>query len=114
MQPGVELDDIIATKIMGWERDVNHDYGKIYADKQGYMVMTVDEFKPSTEIEHAWMVVDKLNEMGYSIETRQYANGYASVVTWLKNPQHGAIVGDTVPNAICLAAIKEFGVEIES
>lgn len=73
-------------------------------------------FSPSTNIQDAWLVVEKLKKDNTLININHHKNGYYADI-WFKDLQ-GAVpykdtYADTAPLAICLAALKSVGVEVE-
>lgn len=128
MKPGLELDVLVATKVMGFVERKN-DFGVTYLfddpNENAYLMLdTHSEFNPSEDIEDAWMVVEKLNEMGHGVEIYTEKGFNPKVVIYGDNSKgvfdsfRGSYVlcashGDYVPHAICLAALKAVGVEVD-
>lgn len=108
MNPGSELDILIAEKVFG----VKYEEPKL------------NQFKPmpnpnscprySTDIAAAWEVVEKLNLLSkFSLERFEdryriveYAGGYDNNFTFISE-------AETAPHAICLAALKAVGHPIQ-
>lgn len=127
MNPGRELDHIISTKIFGidyfdtWkEIETAHPSIRFPPDLPGY----------STNIRAAWEVVEKLRSLSqyggsnsnidFSIEQKnRLENGKWCVETDCLKPDHNGhfkkvwVHADTAPHAICLAALKAVGCEID-
>ena len=90
MKSGWELDALIAEKIMGWE-DNTQDPKKpgmwgimdYYADGKPALVPNFPCY--SSNIEYAWEVVEKLRDMGYSIDISAYPKNRE----WLEPPYEG-------------------------
>jgi hypothetical protein len=123
VNPGRELDRLVAEKVMGWKRMSYHQTqptNKYYMDrheltfwwydKNGREVFLAESsdcidcgtdipaWSPSTRTDHAWEVVEKLRDDNFSIEE----NG-----THWKARFGGKWRGaETAPHAICLAALE--------
>lgn len=110
MKPGLELSALIAEKVMGWNRKPHK-----WEDVPRY----------STDIAAAWPIVEKFKEAGfliqimYGVDARiSVENGKGLEVTEVRfsgqhGPDHvGHETGDTIPHAICLAALHALGVEV--
>lgn len=109
MEPGLELDKLIAEKVMGWT-DVEESHpvsggpvlqgiraGEIPSKHTGYRPKFVIP-KYSSEIEHAWQVVEKLRDDNFSIEENGTHWKARFGTHW-----RGA---ENAPHAICLAALE--------
>lgn len=130
MKAGRELDALVAEKVMGDVRLIEpvvvgvpgHERSLFW--KAGSMLM---ENPPeySQSIEYAWQVVEKLKERSDLFPqvgwVRVHDNQYQHrCEIWMNDPEahkHGwlaDIYADTAPLAICLAALKAVGVEVDS
>lgn len=112
---GQDLDHLVATKVMGWaygdeERvwfDVSGNF--VYCAPNSFIGLT--PFSPSTRIDHAWMVVDKMNKdvrfrLTNLFYSQEEGRGYfANFGDWPMNT-----CGETAPLAICRAALMSLGV----
>ena len=71
----------------------------------------------STSIEAAWEVVEKLCEHGCTVFTEYTADEEDGCALVDVDPETGEevlhAVADTIPHAICLAALKACGVEVD-
>jgi hypothetical protein len=140
VNPGRELDALIAEKVMGLEickcdhealyrkhmqdledrrkdpYQIHHDYGYFSHDSDKKCNICTKLYIPvvnySTNIATAWEVVEKLG----NIEIRTYFKCEPKMVEVLlpvrKDKPLLFTVGKTAPHAICLAALKAVGVEI--
>lgn len=124
MNPGRELDALVAKKVFG---HTVIDYNQIgRADKHSKnddgSLTLVPQY--SKHIAAAWMVVEKLNEsgFGYCIEKSPVVEG---TTAWFVPKQilpeghvctedivHISHTSNSVPHAICLAALKAVGFEL--
>lgn len=125
MEPGKELDTLIALKVMGW-RQVGawEDDGEpIYADDRDNTRGSFDILPYSSDMTAAWKVVERLQspEMARPWRRRDFAisredrtcDGLWCVTTDTAAP-HGTspngesvfAKAETAPLAICLAALK--------
>lgn len=137
MNAGKELDALIAEKVMGWTKaEISNEYGKILVLgnpklKEKDWIMMPAEYNPylpySTDISAAWEVVEKLSKTNTMVGTRTFNNQpWQSMCLILKSLNHEAYkndfeqdftqwitaTGESIPHAICLAALKAVGHEI--
>ena len=107
MEVGKELDELIATKVMGWHKgDKNYWY-----DANEYPTLFIEDrysgaigSHPSTAIYSAWEVVDKLSKEWKHFEMVRYPGGRYKANFTGNTVDYG--YGDTAPEAICEAALK--------
>ncbi len=109
--PGPELDHAVATKVMGWVA-CRRISGWVLPGQEDEIVKTIRysthgnwAFQPSTNIAHAWEVVEKLRDSGFPVSvfaTRGLV--YEALVTVDKIDRQG--LGETAALAICRAAIE--------
>jgi hypothetical protein len=100
----LEIDKLVAEKVMGWEISSMTDGFVAVTEHE---ILTIGEhFTPSTKIEDAFLVVQKFD---YHLLERDAGHYYCTVC----NEKYIDGDGDTAPMAICLAALKAFGVEVE-
>jgi hypothetical protein len=129
MNPGRELDALIAEKVMGWKRMSyhqtqpaneyymdRHELTSWWYDKDGREVFLAEPsdcidcgtdfpaWSPSVRIDHGWEVVEKLRDDNFSIEEHGTHWKVRFGGKW-----RGAL---TAPHAICLAALMVVGVEL--
>lgn len=125
MKADRELDALIAERVFGWRR--SDETGELCWHTPDMIFECgipnlVNKLLPhySTSIEAAWEVVEKLRQHCFRITVySQPQQGLAvQVVNGGEGPYLSAEVYgnidkcDTVPHAICLAALKALGVEI--
>lgn len=128
MKAGRELDALIAEKVMGWKKLYRKDYTNVgdwhgldwmYENKQSaiyYDAQTCPSY--SVDIAAAWEVVEKLSanrplsttlhvlaSPGGNYCVNIFQNFMDSYGQW-RQKDLGYVVEDTVPHAICLAALK--------
>lgn len=119
----LEIDRLIAEKIMGWNiREVSD--GVKWIQAEGYELYFSDdiyrEWMPSEDMSDAWLVVEKLRER--KIFTIYDAWDEKDEKIFCANFQYNdtyhvvdySAYADTAPMAICLAALKVVGVEVQS
>lgn len=129
LEAGREMDLLVAQRLMGWPYEgVFVGDGPLVRMSNGEQVATCPRF--STEIAAAWLVVARLNELGWLVVVKQMPEGvpymidpeggkvHARVVVslqwvqWMKDASADAFkigpttVGDTVPDAVCQAALS--------
>ncbi|MFS0591750.1 hypothetical protein AB1L05_09120 [Cytobacillus horneckiae] len=106
-----KIDSLIAEKIMNWKVYKYKNIDTCEAiDEEGNIVIVGKEFSPSTKIQDAWMVAEKLP---YDVKVTKYKDlepKYQGLVFIPDNVQ--MVFADTAPMAICLAALKAVGVEV--
>jgi hypothetical protein len=119
------INKAIAEKIMGWEAFKDDDgtiiswvteYGNLFfSDDEG------SEWQPSTDMADAWQVVEKmaednewvLNELEHSLDHEGRINGFYCYFHHLEIGSGGSVKAETAPLAICLAALKAKGIDVE-
>ena len=105
LQPGPELDRLVAEKVMGWKKwSTTGDHLWTAADSRVRSLRPEDAwaFNPSTNIAHAWEVVEKLIDKDPNI-------GIDCDGNWACSLWNHVARADTAPHAICLAALKAVG-----
>ena len=119
MEPGSELDALVAEKVMGWKRIDRKVAGwgdgpQVWAtgDDSEDGSPTRQWFEPSTDIAAAWPVFEKLRMMlpaqeimlyycnGWNVGSLCQAGGTIEIGDWCGEIEPVA----TAPHAICLAA----------
>lgn len=129
MEAGRELDALVAEKVMRFDHkhkingcedcwyDVCEYCGLEFhcEDTSGYC-----EGYPhySTDIAAAWQILARLRELGFKyISVVSLSNGWQcwgdKAMTLNSVPPDVSVNADTAPLAICLAALKAVGVEVE-
>lgn len=104
-----EIDTLVAEKVMGFE--VTKD-GERIEDGKRFGIPSY-----SQKIEHAWQVVEKLRKEGTYLVVCSEKDKYA-VNVWIDDSEERYIPYTSVESeiaelAICLAALKVEGVEVE-
>jgi hypothetical protein len=76
--------------------------------------VVMDYPRYSSDIEYAWEVVEKLSKDGFDFQVRRENNGKYNV-EFTKDFFYtfGFAESETAPLAICIAALKSVGVEVE-
>ena len=117
MKAGKELDDKMATDVMGWERGssfgIDDDDGWwLYLGNGKWQQMGFGGkgFRPSTQIADAMLVLEKLEELGWKWRMKKN-NIILWRPEWVTNnlAQSRACLeatGETLSHAICLAALE--------
>jgi O-glycosyl hydrolase len=100
MPAGREMDELVATRVMGW--DV-HPHATHYIRNDGKNVYFVicGEFEPSSDIAAAWQVVEKMTDG----ETPNDCEIHTTVRGWRCDFYRGSATAETAPLAICRAAL---------
>jgi len=111
MNPGWELDMLVAERVMGWKAHPRDTAQYILAtdDESSYQpVANVAEWNPSQCITDAWVVVQKLARNQYEVGVQTIEGRYTALIAF--NGRTSAVASaDTAPHAICLAAIQACG-----
>lgn len=110
-----ELDALVAEKVMGWQ----NIRGSYRVGESRVYICEVSEWKPTEDITAAWQVVAGLSDKFYCQITTPYLR-YEPY--WCYFEYHGTsdthplwrASATTAPLAICLAALKACGVELEA
>lgn len=124
MEPGRELDLLVAEKVMGYKiAEVKGDAvvsSKISAGSNDNPWLN-KELKPySTDIAAAWEVVEKMKkefiqteiiiwQTGHKARISKFAGTSLNVIALIN---HVEAEGESAAHAICLAALKAKGIEI--
>ena len=119
LQPGPELDALIAEKVMGWRKVLVVDDGWIHGQhtigiepSSHQELLAIPCPKYSTNVMSAWEVVEKTElltqrydgeRLDIGLTLRQGESGQ-----WIIGYCYGVAVSraDTAPHAICLAALE--------
>lgn len=101
MEPGPELDQLIAEKVMGYNPMNRARQTSNLLDVYGNEI-ELDRLEYSTQISAVWEVVEKINlfkthSIGKTPEDRWFVERIAD---------DEVFYADTAPHAICLAALK--------
>jgi Phage ABA sandwich domain len=115
-----EIDRIVAEKVMRWKEKTlpNNDaglpyYAQYWVNKKEKVEEPVNFFRPSWDLVNAWRVVEQLMKDGYLVtisngETKKY-----SCLLYMDGIGSFEDEADTVQLAICLAALKSIGIDVE-
>lgn len=111
MEAGRALDALVAERVMGWHaRDAWYDADDNWmADLEDNFPIDAEAFSPSTSIEAAWQVVEKMRGRGWTMTLNQEAE--MQFEPWDcrffgPNDRRAIAHGNTAPLAICRAALK--------
>ena len=116
MNPGRELDALVAERVMGWWRgDDEAPEGEgwyKYDELERFL-----DWSPSRSIADAWGVVEKLDMFGdrdmWLARTAQGRWEMLDMATCMnERPERLIAFGDTATHVICLAALKAVGVTV--
>lgn len=104
MKAGRELDRLVGEKVM------NYDYDKFMREVGEHI-----HFYPSTNIADAWLVVEKLKNDIHWFGIDMFKDGYRCIFRVRNKPIDEDWVESFAPSAplaICLAALKVVGAEV--
>lgn len=135
LKPSRELDALIAEKVMGWVKVERQEQlegktwnGKPFTIEQFHNICSMDiawlvngelslHEQPhcSTDISAAWEVVSKLQTQFnlIRIDRNEMKNLWTVIVSDEAMEKTTLAYGDTAPHAICLAALKAVGVNVD-
>jgi hypothetical protein len=103
-----ELDALVAEKVMGIriEKYIRPPFGKKVTLIEGGMY---EDFYPSysTDIAAAWTIIEKLQDRQIRISNKALQGDY-----WWVYIDNECAQGSTLPEAICLSALKVVGVSL--
>jgi hypothetical protein len=112
LSEGIELDNLIAEKVMGWHK-FNNNGNLIWVDSKGVFQHLAEfdseiltyPFAPSSDLEDAWMVVDKV----YIHSLRRVVSHEPDApALWQAHAYADSVlsgIGETPQLAICRAAL---------
>ena len=118
MNPNRSTDRLVAEKVMGIPTWLLHDDldPKVLKDPEtGRKTAPVRRFDfYSTSISDAWLVVERMRELGYEFICAEWTAGgtfaqFRGTTAWPEKPIWKPY---RMPEAICLAALKALGVEV--
>jgi len=109
MNPGRELDALVAEKVMGWKQV--EEFAEMF-DREGFLLGTTtwrdDEGDPaflpeySTDISATWEVIEKFE--GYKIWKSPFSDSFYEVILLTKSSSYIAR-GTSFPEVVCKAAL---------
>lgn len=111
----VKIDELIATEVMRWNKHLHKPSGShVWVDKNDMLCEIADSFKPAKNISDAWIVIEKLKENRW-IEISISKLGAPLVDIGEYSVPHSTVQteAETVPMAICLAALETVGILLE-
>lgn len=119
------LDAVVAEKVMGW---FVTNYWAAGVPRQGLAapkgtILDIDQYPAySSDIAAAWQVVEKMVDLGwhpkitgrFSGPTDPWWAGFTAqnCTGWNGRPDYAASDPDSLPTAICLAALRTVGVPV--
>lgn len=124
MKPGRELDALVAEKVMNWSRItptgkeslVNYfgwySWGKSKPEYQ--YIARIKAFNPSTNMNRAWDVIRELSKRGHKVEvTQTETHSFCTIFDSCYAIAEVESASNKTPYAICLAALKAVGYNLE-
>lgn len=119
LAPGRELDALVAENVMGWpvfDCPMAHTFPHVVFDGLDVVLFRSkdqvgENWEPSTSIEEAWQVVDRLCSSFYLRWDDSACLWFADMDQKRRIAEdcRGRAYADTAPHAICLAALKAVG-----
>jgi len=121
LEPGHELDRLIAERVMGWKEGKDFGVGesgiaRYIREGPKYFERTrIEAWSPSTDIAAAWEVIaDLLTRYNVSVYSARYPIRWFVQIVALKDWETKALVQDeNLPLAICRAALAVMEVNDE-
>lgn len=108
-----EINKLVALSVMGW---TVHPRNTAHYMVDGGIACWVSEWMPTRDIECAWRVVERMQELGYfpTIWLQQVADKKAWRCEFAHLQERDAVSEhESAPMAICLAALQALGVEVK-
>lgn len=114
-----DIDKQVAEQVMGWTNVGRHDYkkencgcGKNHIEFVDYRLPPKEKFhyrrktipKYSTNISDAWLVVEKMRELNYTITIKSYRDDWCCCFAMMQNDYYG--YNELLTLAICKAALQ--------
>lgn len=113
MNPGHELDELIAKRVMDTQKMQINFVKSINANNKTVTVSTMIGYHPySTDIQYAWRVVDAIRYNHGGGLLKLFRNGDDTYWASFDDEEKPGVTGETAPHAICLAALKAVGVNV--
>lgn len=109
-----ELDNLVAEKVMVWKKD--EEQKQRWITQNG--LLHESYWRPTYSINDAWQVIDALEKR--DIWVSLYRGNHRSEATFYKYKNERyvypptRVIHESAPIAICLAALKIIGVEVEN
>lgn len=124
-----EINVLVLKNVLKWHVIILGDGSEVWTDEKGEIVTRRYDFSPTTRIQDAWVVVEKMKEKGHRTILNMASKEYIEVILgnieegdWHCNMSTGSMEGGTYKPcrahaesaslAICLAALKAVGVEV--
>lgn len=106
-----ELIETVAVKVMGWHAD---DEKFCWLDVTGrrtaYRLEAGKSWKiywsPLTDMNHAWMVVERMRDLGFNANIDIYQTGMDEVEFYQRSGKAFVSCKESIGHAICLAALE--------
>ncbi len=111
-----EIDRLIAEKVMGWKLEKTFEEDCYLYDEwvSGNERIAVDVFKPSSNIQDAWIVLEKFKEKDflYTVQNQMGGDYEVSLTDWGGMCSTYRGVNEFLPLAVCEATLKAKGIEL--
>lgn len=101
LEPGQDLDDLVAREVMGWFDMGEHVY---WRSPGGDVVASYDTFRPSTDIASAWRVLALLSRTETLVAIRTL--DVDGEIGWVVHVGGVVTMRKCVAHAICITAIR--------
>jgi hypothetical protein len=113
LEAGRELDALIAERVLGYPGAAIGGWDNPRTLPDGRILPNLTPRPYSTEIRWAWVVVEKLRDLGFSLRWRAHNCRWYAYFVWGADDAADADA-DTAPLAICRAALKARALTPES
>ena len=114
------LDERVAMEVMGWHKEPNpmHKKDPVHYAPERWMLPNGDisgaPSRYSTDISAAWLVVERMRELGFTLRLREFESGHFSAKFVQDDIGRDFEAWDhTAAGAICLAALAAVGVDAQ-
>ena len=113
-----QLDSMVATHIMQWQSRLwrqSEPYWDMPNEEAHGTLLMHDQWQPTRKIEQAFMALEKLREQP---DIYYLADVTMRPLEWICHieTERGliSVVADSAPRAICLAALRAVGVDVDN
>ena len=100
-----ELDRAIATEVMGWQDHPSFAFALDVPGSDEPAYRYKESWSPSTDISHAWEVVEKMRERRWQFNRHPESDQWQAIVNCRALRDTKSACVETLPRAICLAAL---------
>ena len=112
-----KIDALVAEHVMGWYQGDGENGHLFYYYSDGLNMGHINDWRPSTDIAKAWSVLPILHKELWFVKISQMQEADPNWISYEVVVRFGQIIfeskNDNPAMAICLAALKAKGVEVD-